>query len=231
MDPSTQTVSLPSLEQDGELFTLDLGDGENLFNADFLSAVEQHLDVVQAAEPPRALITKATGKFWTNGLDLQWMAANPDQIQTLLARVHGLLARILTLDVPCVAALQGHAFGAGAMLAVAHDMRVMRADRGFFCLPEIDLQIPFSRGMNALLMARLSAQTAHEAMTTGRRYGGTDAQSAGIIDHAVDAEQILPTAIEWARSMAAKSPTTLGAIKRRLYEETVLALTAADQGL
>ena len=46
-----------------------------------------------------------------------------------------------------VAAVQGHAFGAGAMLATSHDFRVMRADRGFYCLPEVQLNMPFTVGM------------------------------------------------------------------------------------
>jgi enoyl-CoA hydratase/carnithine racemase len=95
------------------------------------------------------------------------------------------------------------------MLALAHDQRVMRTDRGFFCLPEIDIRIPFTPGMNALITVRLSARTAHEAMTTGRRYGGLDAAAAGIVDEAVEAEQVLPRAIERAAALADKDPATL----------------------
>jgi len=47
--------------------------------------------------------------------------------------VHELFARLLTFGVPVVAALNGHAFGAGAMLALACDERTMRADRGWLC--------------------------------------------------------------------------------------------------
>jgi enoyl-CoA hydratase/carnithine racemase len=54
-------------------------------------------------------------------------------------------------------------------------MRVMRADRGFFCLPEVDLGLSFAPGMSALVRARLAPAVAHEAMTTGRRYGGEQA--------------------------------------------------------
>ena len=66
-----------------------------------------------------------------------------------VGRVQGMLARFLTLPVPTAAAVVGHAFGAGAMLALAHDFRVMRADRGYFCFPEVDIRIPFTPGMAA----------------------------------------------------------------------------------
>jgi enoyl-CoA hydratase/carnithine racemase len=216
--------TLPSLRREGDVFLLDLGDGENRFNADSLQAIERCLDEVQGASAPRALVTTATGKIWSNGLDLEWMAANQELIGEFVPRLHELLARVLELDVACVAALQGHTFAAGAMLALAHDQRVMRADRGFFCLPEIDIRIPFTHGMNALIAARLSKQTAHEAMTTGRRYGGLDAQAAGIVEHAVQEQRVLAEAIELAAALAQKDPGTLGQIKRRLYEAPLAAL-------
>jgi len=203
---------------------LDLGDGENRFNADSLAAIVAHLDEVQAAPVPRALVTTATGKFWSNGLDLEWMAANQQLLDDFVPRVHELLARVLELDVPAVAALQGHTFAAGAMLALAHDQRVMRADRGFFCLPEVDIRIPFTTGMNALITARLTPRAAHEAMTTGRRYGGVDAAAAGIVEEALDADRLLPRAIELAAALAHKDAATLATIKRRLYAGPLAAL-------
>ncbi|MDX6701443.1 MAG: Delta3-Delta2-enoyl-CoA isomerase, partial [Baekduia sp.] len=169
---------MPSLDRDGDVFLLHLGDDENRFNPDWVGAVEAMLDEVAAAPAPRALVTTAGGKIWSNGLDLEWMGARPQEVGAFVPRVHALLAKMLSLPVPTVAAIGGHCFAAGAMLAVAHDFRVMRADRGFFCLPEVDIRIPFTPGMNALVAARLSKRTAHEAMTTGRRYGGTDAEAA-----------------------------------------------------
>jgi enoyl-CoA hydratase/carnithine racemase len=125
-----------------------------------------------------------------------------------------------------VAALQGHTFAAGAMLALAHDQRVMRADRGFFCLPEIDINIPFTPGMSSLIAARLPGNTAHESMTTGRRYGGSEAAVAGIVHDAISEADVLPRAIERAASLADKNPDTLRTIKQRLYSDTLRALRA-----
>jgi enoyl-CoA hydratase/carnithine racemase len=215
---------MPKLDRDGDVYLLDLGDDENRFNIDWVSSLEARLDEVQAAPAPRALVTMATGKFWSNGLDLEWMAANPELIEVFIPCVHDLLARVLGMGVATVAALQGHTFAAGAMLALAHDERVMRADRGFFCLPEADIGIPFTPGMTALIAARLSSRAAHDAMITGRRYGGGDAVAAGIVDEAVDFEQVLPRAIERAGALAGKDPTTMATIKQRLYVNAIAAL-------
>jgi enoyl-CoA hydratase/carnithine racemase len=218
---------MPTLDRDGDVFVLDLGDDENRFNPDWVGGAEALLDEVAAARAPRALVTTATGKFWSNGLDLEWMAANGDQVPAFVPRVHGLFARVLALPVPTVAAIQGHCFAAGAMLAMAHDFRVMRADRGFFCLPEVDIHIPFTPPMAALIQARLSKKTAHEAMTTGRRYGGADAAEAGIVDAAAGEAEVLPRALEIAGALAAKDGATLGAIKEGMYPEALALLRDA----
>lgn len=228
MSPEPEERTVPTLSREGDVFLLDLGDGEGRFNESFVDAVEEHLDEVQGAGAPRALVTKATGKIWSNGLDLEWMASHPDQIQSFAYRVHLLLARVLELDVPSVAALQGHTFAAGAMLALAHDQRVMRADRGYFCLPEADIKIPFTPGMSALIAARLSPRVAHEAMTTARRYGGDDAARDGIVDDAVGVDEVLGSAIARAAALASKDPVTLGVIKQRLYAGTLAALRDHD---
>jgi len=214
----------PALDRDGEVFVLDLGDDENRFNAESVTALEEALGAVEGAQAPRALVTTASGKIWSNGLDLEWMAANSGEVEAFVARLHRLLARVLAAGVPSVAAIQGHAFAAGAMLALAHDQRVMRADRGFFCLPEVDIRIPFTPGMSALIAARLAPATAHEAMTTGRRYGGDDAAAAGLVDVAVGEADVLPVALERARALAAKDPATLAAIKEGLYAAALGAL-------
>jgi enoyl-CoA hydratase/carnithine racemase len=216
---------MDGLRREGAVFVLDLGDGENRFNARSLDAIEAALSEVEASAGC-ALVTTGAGKIYSNGLDLEWLAGEGDAAMSFVARVHRLLARILELGVPTVAAIQGHAFAAGAMLTLAHDERVMRVDRGFFCLPEVDIGIPFTPGMNALITARLSARAAHETMTTGRRYGGADAAAAGIVELAVPEQEVLPRAIERAAALAGKDRGTLATIKGRLYAPALAALRA-----
>jgi enoyl-CoA hydratase/carnithine racemase len=210
------------LKLDDDVYVLDLGDGENRFHPDWLAAVNGALDEVEQAPAP--LVTTASSKIYSNGLDLEWLGQHGDQLQTYVAQVQGLLARMLAFPTPTVAAIPGHAFAAGAMFALAHDFRVMRADRGYFCLPEVDINIPFTPGMAALIQGKLTPAAAHEAMTTGRRYGGTDAQTAGIVDETVPEAEVLSKALARARSLTGKNPQTLAAIKTQMYTGPLAAL-------
>jgi Delta3-Delta2-enoyl-CoA isomerase len=222
---------VPTLERQNDVFILHLGDGENRFHPGWIASVNAALDAVEKAEGPCALVTTATGKFFSNGLDLEWLGANGDQYYDYVVNVHELLARVLALPVTTVAALQGHTFAAGAMLSLAHDFRVMRADRGYWCLPEADINIPFTRGMSALIQARLTPQTAHEAMTTARRYTGPEAATTGIVDRAVDEDAVRRTAVEIAESQAGKAGPTLGTIKARMYTPVLDTLRDKDNPL
>jgi enoyl-CoA hydratase/carnithine racemase len=212
------------LQRDGDVFILRFDDHENRLSPSFLDGIDEALDTVDKAGGPRALVTVGTGRFYSNGLDLDWLGANGDRTAAYIGRIHGLFARLLSLPLPTVAAINGHAFAAGAMLALAHDVAVMRTGRGYVCLPEVDLGMSFPSGMNALLRARLPAATAHEAMITGRRYTAEEALGAGIVGHTAAEEQVLPTALGIAAGLAPKSGTAMGRIRTDLYQPVMEAL-------
>lgn len=209
-------------QRDG-VHLLDIGDDENRFGPAWLDAVDGALDKVVASPAP--LVTTGTGKFYSNGLDLDWLMAHPEEHPAYTARVQALLARVLTLPVPTVAAVNGHAFGAGAMLAIAHDWRVMREDRGYFCFPEVDIHIPFTPGMAALIQSKLTPREATASMTTGRRFGGPDALAGGLVDGTATEADLVDAAASMVAELIGKDPKTLGTIKSTMYAEAAHLLT------
>jgi len=214
---------MPALEITNDVAVLNLGDDENRFSPDWLDAVNGFLDRVESGEA-KALVTTGDGKFYSNGLDLDWLGAHSDQGDWYIDRVHQLLARVLVAPVPTVAAINGHAFGAGSMLAIAHDFRIMRADRGYFCFPEVDIHIPFSPGMAAIIQAKLTPAAAVEAMTTGRRYGGADAEAIGLVTASAPQDKVTSAAVDLVTPLTGKDPGTLQAIKSTMFATVTAAL-------
>lgn len=213
-------MSQVDIRRDGAVFVVSMQAGENRFNRSFLDAWNAALDEVERSAGPAALVTTGSDKFYSNGLDLSWIMG-PDNPEggAFISDVIRLLGRLLMLPVPTVAAINGHAFAAGAMMALAHDFRVMRGDRGFFCLPEVDIKIPFAPGMSALIGAKLAGNTLRDCVLTGARYGGQECAARGIVDAAVTADEVLTAAISRAAALADKDRATYGAIKRGLYGE------------
>lgn len=211
-----------NLHYQDKIAVLTLGDDENRFAPDWLDTVNTYLDTIE--RDAQGLITTGSGKFYSNGLDLEWLMAHGDRADWYVGRVQELFARILTFPLPTIAAVNGHAFGAGAMLATAHDYRVMRADRGYYCFPEVDIDIPFTPGMAALIQAKLGPQTAVTAMTTGHRFGGPEALAGGLVDATATEAELLPTAVDRLTPIAGKNPATLAAIKTTMYSTVTSAL-------
>jgi enoyl-CoA hydratase/carnithine racemase len=220
-------VTVIDLQRDGEVFVIRMDAGENRFRPDFVDGWNAALDEVEAAPGPKALVTTGTGKFYSNGLDLDWMlSAGQDQANAYLANVLAVIGRVLVFPAFSVAAINGHAFGAGAQLALAHDARVMRSERGYFCMPEIDMRAPLHPGMTAIIQARLPRQTAHDVIVTGTRYGAPQAREARIVDEEAPEADVLPRAVARAALLAGKADPVMKRLKTDLYRDVLTALRA-----
>jgi enoyl-CoA hydratase/carnithine racemase len=205
-----------------------LGGDLNAFDAGFVADLHDALDAVAGDDRARSLVTVGRGKHYSNGFDLDFLGSLDRPARAaFMRRAQGALARLLTFRVPTVAAVNGHAFGIGAMLALAHDRRAMRRDRGWFCLPEIDLRMQFQDFMLALITHRLPRPTLEEAVLTGRRYGGDDAVAAGIVHTAVAADALVAAAIELAEPMTGKAPDVTAGLKRALHAPVLAHLDVA----
>jgi enoyl-CoA hydratase/carnithine racemase len=204
------------IEERGDVRIVWWRDGENRYRDDSLHAWFDVLDRLHAIDGPLAVVVANEGKYWSNGLDLDWMSTSGAGAE-FIGRVHLLLGRMLLFPAYTVAAVSGHAFAGGAMLAAACDERVMRDDRGWWCLPEADLGLPLTDAMYATVASRLSGPTLQEAVLTGRRYTGPEAVVAGIAQVAVPQAELVDRAVERAAAMAGKDRATLAAHKVLLH--------------
>ncbi|MFP6639648.1 MAG: enoyl-CoA hydratase/isomerase family protein [Myxococcota bacterium] len=215
------------LEKQGEVLILRMDAGENRFDAEGISRWNELLSEAEAVEGNKALVTTGTGKFYSNGLDLDYMQAGEVKPAEYVESVLAIMGRVLTFPAITVAAVNGHAFGAGAQIALAQDYRIMRRDRGFFCMPEIDMGMPLHPGMTALIQARLPAQTAHEVIATGTRYPAELALDRGIVDRIAEESDVLSRAVEWAAEFASKAAPVMSRLKRDMYPQVIRAMSSA----
>jgi enoyl-CoA hydratase/carnithine racemase len=205
------------IEQAGSVWIVRMANGENRFNRDSVDALHRHLDEIERVAGPLAVVTTGAGKFFSNGLDLDWMGQAGDDAGPMVSDVQRLLGRLLRFPAITVAAVNGHAFAAGAMFASAHDYLVMRQDRGYWCLPEVDLGLPLTAAMYAVLAAKLPQPTLHEAILTGRRYDAPAALTGGIVHHVAPEDAVLESAVALAASLADKNRSVIAEHKRLLY--------------
>ena len=215
------------LERHDNVFVLTMVDGENRWTTTFTRALAKAIDEVEASDGPAALVTaSAHEKFFSNGLDVDWiMGSDPDHPggdrATFGAEFMDLVGRVITLAVPTVCAVNGHGFGAGFMIALCHDVRIMREDRGFLCANELEIGLTIPVPEVALFKHKLSASACHQTVLLAKRWSAPEAVAAGFVEAAVPRGQVLEASIERAASLAhlATNRRHYGWQKEQLYGE------------
>ena len=218
---------MPTLTRREDVFILDIGDtpdDDNRFTFERIAALDAALTEVEASTGPAALVVTARGKFFSNGL-VPELFVEPDYTPSY----QRMIARFLVTEVPVIGALNGHTYAGALLFALAFDERYARADRGFLCLPEAQIKVPFTEGLAALVMARLAPQVAHRAMVLAHRFDAASALAAGLIDGSASAEELLDTAIARAAELAPLRGPVLGSIKTARYAGVVEALHRTDK--
>ncbi len=204
------------LSQNDEICILTMRD-KGLFNPNTLEQFNSVLDEIEKSESAKALLITGEDKNFSQGLDLEFLMTieNSDFLQ-FVENTMVMASRLLTFKVPVVSVINGHAFGLGAMIALASDYRVMREDRGYLCLPEVDLKMAFTPAMNALVVNKLSGRLRRDMMLAGRRVGGGEALAGGLMDACGAEDELLNLARELVTPAMGKDKATFSQIKRDL---------------
>jgi len=213
--------------------TVTLNDGENRFNPDFLNAFLDVLnDVENDTEATTLVVTASHEKIFSNGIDLDWIipviqSGDTNQAKKFFYLLNRLFKRIVTYPLVTVAAISGHAFAGGAILCCAFDFRLMRSDRGFFCLPEVDLGIPFLPGMNAMLKKAIPMHMLAYMQFTGDRLTADQCVEHHIVHQAAPLENLMERTLAFAMGINKRRPV-VAELKRRLNAPIVDALDVVD---
>ena len=214
------------LEREGDVFVLNMAAGENRWNTTFVRAFDEALDEVAASEGQASLVTASDNeKFFSNGLDLEWITSEGEHPggdrKVFGAEAMALFARMITFPIPTVCAVNGHAFGAGFMIALCHDVRVMRKDRGYLCANEIELGMSIPEPELALFRHKMPMNAFFETVQLARRWTAVDALAAGIVQQVGEKDAVRDEAIKIASGLAkiAKNREVFGWMKEHIYGE------------
>ncbi|MBP7127452.1 enoyl-CoA hydratase/isomerase family protein [Myxococcota bacterium] len=214
-----------SIRREGSVAVLSMDAGENRHNRDFVRAMLGALDQVEADPGAQALVVASSDpKNWSQGIDLPWVMeclqdpSRHQEVRDFLKGLDDVFERLLTYPMPAIAAINGHCFGDGAILACACDFRFMRGDRGFFCFPEVDLGIPFLPGMIQVVRKAVPEPAFTRWILEGRRVTGPEMVAAGVALGAPEgAEGVLREAMAYGATFQ-KGRAGVAALKRRMHE-------------
>ncbi|MBW1892307.1 MAG: enoyl-CoA hydratase/isomerase family protein [Deltaproteobacteria bacterium] len=226
-------MSLIDYTLDESVAVLTMNNGENRFNPDFLDAYLNILDLIESETDAKTLIvTSSHEKIFTNGLDLEWLVPviqNKDMktAKEFFFQLNRLFKRFVTYPLIAIAAISGHAFAGGAIFTGAFDFRFMRSDRGYYCIPEVDLGIPFLPGMLALLGKAIPAYKFNEMQFTGMRLTAKECEEHHIVMKALPQDDLMKETLAFAKSLN-KKRSIVGEMKNRMNRHIVHALDVED---
>ncbi|KAK3778057.1 hypothetical protein RRG08_044674 [Elysia crispata] len=201
-----KTLNGLELHYVGDFAVIVMDRGENRLNTDFLDCFNELMDDVERNSSCKGLITTGKGKFYGNGLDLKWIAGlkSPEMFHEFFVKISLWLKRILVFPLPTLAAINGHAYAGGALMAFAHDLRVQNKEKGWLCFNEVFISRQF-QPFHYLYIRTKIGQNYTEAIVLGKRYTGSEALSNGLVHAAPSMSLLLSESVQLLKSFCGKS--------------------------
>jgi 2-(1,2-epoxy-1,2-dihydrophenyl)acetyl-CoA isomerase len=171
----------------------------------------------------RAVLVTGAGRSFSTGGDIKQM--DPDRgAETTRSRMAKLTREtvipLARLDKPVVGAVNGHAHGLGLALALACDITYV-AESAVVSMAFTRVGLAPDGCASYLLVRAVGLGVAKELMFTGRRLDGAEAKELGLFNHVVPDDELMATATEAARGLAAGATIALSAAKRVLNEASL----------
>jgi enoyl-CoA hydratase len=230
--PAEDTGPLTTTIEDG-VAVLRFDDGKaNVLSHAAIDAFEAALD--RATEEAGAVCIVGREGRLCAGFDLAVMSGEPDGMRQLVSRGAELLMRIYMHPQPVVVAVTGHAVAAGALLALACDVRIGADVPAKIGLNETSIGMPLPQFAAELARDRLTPEALTRATLAAEIYDPAGAVEVGYLDRVVSADQVEVAAIGEANRLSAYRAGAYARTKevlRRATVERVQAGTAGDLAL
>jgi len=238
------------VERKSDVYVLHMVNEDNRLRPDTITSLIAALDDIEndfkklrkeaksngADAPLGSLITTGQQHIYSNGLDFSLlMSGKLGTIDFFENYYHKLCLRVMHMPFPTAAAINGHAFAGGLMLAFSHDYRIMRSDRGYLCMPEVDLPGALTPGMMSIVRNSVpNYNVFRDVMLQGKRFNGDEALKYGMVDMVVpNADELLSAAISLANKWAPKalkSPLIYKQLRLEMRGDVVDALKNGGLG-
>lgn len=199
------------------IWTLDRPEAKNALSAGLLEALATAIDAAAGDTTIRAAILTGAGGAFASGGDLRELRgrSNAEDAARLSDVGEHVCRRIGELPFPVLAVLPGPAFGGGAELAVACDLRIAE-ERARICFKQVRMGVTPAWGTTPRLIALVGPSAAARLLFTAQEINVAEARAMGLLDYVADPGAAMATAIAWCTDIAAGSPLAVTETKRLL---------------
>jgi enoyl-CoA hydratase len=227
MIPEFKTLLFEEKEPSIGMVTMNRADQLNAINLDMLEDFETLFHALSQDDSIRVLIITGAGRGYSSGADLNDAMANkqaevfkdPEKfLKIVQERYASLILGMRRIPQPIISAVNGPAAGGGFCMALASDIRVASPD-AYFVASFINIGLSGGElGCSFLLPRLVGLAQASDMLFTGRKISADEAEKTGLVNKVVPRENLLETALSYARLMVGKSVGGLKLTKRVLEE-------------
>ena len=185
----------------------------NAMSIEVFDGLAAAADEVAGMEDIRVLVVSGEGKSFSSGIDTSSFGTVSGDPETQIARAQSGFRKIAALPIPTIAAVRGHALGAGLQLALACDLRVMAKDASVGLLEARYGLVP-DLGGTQQLTALIGPGRAKKMIWLAERIDGDEAGRIGLAEVVVDESELDRTVDELAAAVAGGPPLAIRGAKR-----------------
>jgi enoyl-CoA hydratase len=208
----------------------------NKQNPDFFVDLMDAFDRLDKEHPNSPIVLTGMDEIFSVGIDFEFSfelfgKRDPEQTLAWFEAFRGAILRVFRTLRPTVAAVNGHVFAGGVILALGCDFQVARSGNYQCAINEVPVGIPMPSVYTELIRHRLGTAVATEAILTGRPYSPQEALEAGFFQAVVESEQLIPAAIEKARCVRAACMPAFEHSKRMLLAPVLARMETLSEDL
>ena len=217
-------MTLRREDQDGGIvvLTIDRPEARNALTPEIRSGLGEQFPAMAGDEAVRAVVLTGAGEHFCAGGDVKTLGGrDPAAMRERLAEMVRVAEILITFPKPLVAAVRGHAAGAGASVACLADV-VVAGDSAKFTVSFLNIGLVPDWGLTHTLPRRTGPAAARRLALTRERVDADEAHRIGIADVRASDEDVLPVALERARSLAASALGGYAALKAMMEDGEAL---------
>jgi enoyl-CoA hydratase len=198
------------------ILTLNRPDARNALNGEIRAELIAALGAAEADDGVGAIVLTGAGTAFAAGADLKELLARAGPEQRAFLQPPHIYSVVEALRKPVIAAINGHALGAGLELATACDVRVCSAEAKLG-QPEVQFGLIPGGGGTQRLVRLVGHGNAARLVMTGEAIGAEEALRVGLVDQLWPKDRVVPEAIALAARMAAHDLAAVASAKRALH--------------
>jgi enoyl-CoA hydratase/carnithine racemase len=190
-----------------------LSDVLNAMNWEVFDGLARAADEVAGAGGIRVVVIQGEGRSFSSGIDTSSFADSAGAPTEMIGRAQAGFRKIAALPLPTIAAVKGHALGAGLQLALACDVRVVTRDCSLGILESKYGLVP-DLGGTQRLPALVGPGRAKKMIWLAERFDGVEAGRVGLAEVVVEPAELDDRVDDLANRLAAAPPLVVREVKR-----------------